>query len=88
MKAKKNRGNDDDADAEIASAVAAAEHLHKAALMLVSLGADLGEYQAFFDQGLMKHAWEELRDAAGEHSVPFAFWTEMSKAADLLGEAP
>ncbi|HZZ45161.1 MAG TPA: hypothetical protein VFE58_19650 [Tepidisphaeraceae bacterium] len=79
---KRRQGQEDQ---EIANAVAIADSLRAAALMLTVLSADLGDFEAFMEQGMLKHAWEELRDAAGEHGVPFAFWTEMSKAADLMG---
>jgi hypothetical protein len=74
-----------DIDREIANAVQIADTLRAAALMLTVVGADLGDFESFLEQGMFRHAWEELRDAAGNHSVPFAFWTEMSKAADLIG---
>ena len=74
-----------DEDPEIINAVAIAEHLRSAALMLTAAGADLGDYEAYLEQGMLRHAWEEIRDAATDHPVPFAFWTDMSKAADLMG---
>lgn len=72
-------------DREITNAVEIAESLRAAALMLITVGADLGDYESFLEQGMLRHVWEELRDAAADHSVPFAFWTEMSRAADLMG---
>lgn len=74
-----------DEDPEIVNAVEIAERLRSAALMLTAVGADLGDYEAYLEEGMLRHAWEELRDAATDHSVPFAFWTDMSKAADLMG---
>lgn len=79
------RRREHELDGEIANAVAIAESLRAAALMLTVLGADLGEFEAFMEEGMLRHAWEELREAAGGHAVPFAFWTELSKAADLMG---
>jgi hypothetical protein len=83
--AKRRRDGEDNIDLEIANAVEIAERLRAAALMLIGQGADLGDYDAFLEQGMLRHAWEELRDAASERSVPFAFWNEMSRAADLMG---
>ena len=81
----KKREYDPGRDPEVTNAVEIAERLRAAALMLVSAGADLGEYEAFLEQGMLRHAWEELRNAANQHAVPFAFWNEMSRAADLMG---
>ena len=75
----------EDVDREIANAVQIADTLRAAALVLTMIGADIGEFESFLEEGMLRHAWEELRDAAGKHDVPFAFWTEMSKAADLMG---
>ena len=77
--------NNDDLDLMIVNAVEIAERLRAAAQMLLSVGADLGDYESFVEQGMLRHAWEELRDAASQHPVPFAFWNEMSRAADLMG---
>jgi hypothetical protein len=75
-------------DLELLNAAEIAGHLAAAADLIRPTGVDLEVYDAFVAEGMLAHAWEHLRDAAGEHSVPFAFWTEMSKAADLLGGAP
>jgi hypothetical protein len=75
-------------DFDIAVAVVIAKHLTAAADLIRPTGADLERFDAYLEEGMLPHAWESLRDTAGEHSVPFAFWIEMSRAADLLGGAP
>ena len=77
-----------DENLELINAPQIAEHLETAAELLRPTGADLTTFQAFLDEGMLAHAWEHLRSAAGDHPVPFSFWSEMSKAADLLGGAP
>ena len=76
---------DDGIDREIANAVEIADALRSAALMLTVVGEDVGDFESFLEQGMLRHAWEELRDAATDHAVPLAFWSHMSKAADLMG---
>lgn len=69
------------------NAVEIAEVLQRAKEMLPA-GAELGTFEAYVEEGMLDHAWEELRTVAGEHAVPLAFWGEMSRAAEMLGGAP
>jgi hypothetical protein len=53
--------------------------------MLPTDQIDLTDFNELIEMGRLDLAWEALRTEAEEHPVPFAFWTDMSKAADLLG---
>jgi hypothetical protein len=59
-------------------------HLRAAAAHLPE-GADLELFEAYAGEAMVDQAWEELQRVAQDHSVPFGFWVELSKAGDLLG---